>query len=186
MPAIIWKFLNLKTQNHPQCFCRCSEVVECYLHFHQQKTTDGSVPSGQHKASETSRCNCLSVLPSPSCFARGVRDLTPPFFFSLAAFPLYVYVWTVLSVSRSPSVQECSLLCGAGLSRAGWTQPCGCWPSAAYCHKYFLKCLLSAALQIRFPWAFFLYYNVNGKQFRSSPGEIGVSGSYTYVFFFRF
>lgn len=79
MPIIIWKSLNKKTPpNYPQCFCRCcSEALECLcFHFHQQKTTDGCVLLGQHKASETSVSNCPSVLTSPSSCRKGVCDLT--------------------------------------------------------------------------------------------------------------
>lgn len=43
------------------------------------------------------------------------------------------------------------------LGRAGWREQCGCWLSAAYCHKYFLKRSLSSAFWVCFPWAFFHY-----------------------------
>lgn len=119
MPIIIWKSLNKKTPpNYPQCFCRCcSEALECLcFHFHQQKTTDGCVLLGQHKASETSLSNCPSVLTSPSSCRKGVCDLTLCFFelLFLTVCLLHGYVWTVLAASGSPFPAGARCFAGLG------------------------------------------------------------------------
>lgn len=113
----IFKQTNKKTPdqlNHSQCFCHhCFEAFECiHGHFQQQKTTDGSVPSEQQKASGTSVSNCLCVLAPPSSFRRGVH--LPIFIFF--AVPLYLHDWAVLFVSHGYSV-----LYGVG-SSAKWLE----------------------------------------------------------------
>lgn len=96
--------------NHPLHFCHdCFWSLCIHGHFQQQKTTDGSVPSGQQTASGTSVSNYLSVHTSPSGFRRGVHVPVLYFFFLTASY-LLLYGWTVLSVSHSLFFHRYSVL----------------------------------------------------------------------------
>lgn len=142
--------------NHPQRFCHCcSEVFECiYLHFHQQKTTDGSVPVGRAAQSPWNISLQLPVCAHISQqFQKGCLWSDTPFFFPLIAFPLCLYVWTVLSVYILRFFHWCSLLCGAGLSRAGWRELCGwvlalcsLWPEILF--ETFAFCRITGSLPL--------------------------------------
>lgn len=75
-------------------------------------------------------------------------------------FLLFPYICMAGQFFLSPILYSsmgapCSMEWGA--QQNGWRKQCGCWLSAAYCHKYFLKCLLSSAFWVCFPWAFFHY-----------------------------
>lgn len=143
--------------NYPLHFCHdCFWSLCIHGHFQQQKTTDGSVSSGQQTASGTSVSNYLSVHTSPSSFRRGVHVPVLYFFFLTASY-LLLYGWTVLSVSHSLFFHRYSLFCGGGSAELAGENSVGVGSLQLIGHKHFLKRLLSSAFWVCFPWAFFHY-----------------------------